>query len=102
VLLGLSRIGVIEEDVMKIFLDQRNCNCWDAACETHFGWHFLREEVTPVDCTVEVVDDGQSEITFLIKDRDGSDKVLVVDEKNWADAYESWRQAWEVQQSKVS
>lgn len=83
---------------MKIVLDRRTCNCWDPACETHFGWHFLREEITPVDCTVEIEEDGRPESTFLIKDRDGIDKVLVVNKENLADAYDSWRQAWEQQQ----
>jgi len=83
---------------MKIVLDRRSCNCWDAACETHFGWHFLRQEVTPVDCTIEVTEDGKDETTFLIKDRDGIDKVLVVDESNYAVAYDSWHLAWEKQQ----
>ncbi len=82
---------------MKIVLDQRSCQCWDAACETHFGWHFLRGEITPVDCTAEFVDDGRPEMTFVIKDRDGSDKVLVVDQENHDLAYDSWRQAWEQQ-----
>ena len=84
---------------MKIVLDRRSCNCWEPACETHFSWHFLREEITPVDCTVEITDDGQSETTFLILDRDGIDKTLVVSAGNWAEAYDSWRQAWELQQS---
>ena len=83
---------------MKIVLDRRNCSCWDAPCETHFGWHFLREEVTPVDCTAEMIEDGRSEITFLIKDRDGIDKLLVVNEENRPEAYDSWQQAWEKQQ----
>ena len=87
---------------MKIKLDRRSCNCWDAPCEAHFGWHFLRQEITPVDCTVEVTDDGQSQTTFLILDRDGIDKVLVVDETNRLEAYDSWRQAWEKQQSSNS
>ncbi len=84
---------------MKIVLDRRTCTCWEPACETHFGWHFLREEISPVDCTVEMVDDGQAETTFLIMDRDGIDKVLVVDSENWAEAYDSWRLAWERQQA---
>lgn len=83
---------------MKIVLDRRSCNCWDPACESHFGWHFLREEITPVDCTLEVVEDGQDARTFLIKDRDGQDKELVVDQDNWAQAYDSWLLAWEAQQ----
>ena len=83
---------------MKIVLDRRSCNCWDPACETHFAWHFLREEVTPVDCTIEMAEDGQAERTFLIRDRDGLDKILVVDQDNLADAYDSWLQAWEQQQ----
>ena len=83
---------------MKIVLDRRICNCWDAPCEAHFGWHFLGEEVRPVDCTVEISEDGKVERTFLIRDRDGSEKRLVVDEKNHALAYDSWLQAWEQQQ----
>ena len=85
---------------MKIILDRRNCQCYDQSCETHFGWHFLRGEVTPVDCTVEVLDDGRQEVTFLILDKDGTDKELVVSEENRAIAYDSWREAWEQQQAK--
>jgi hypothetical protein len=83
---------------MKIVLDRRSCNCWDPACETHFGWHFLRTEVTPVDCTTEISDDGKPATTFIILDRDGTDKFLVVDDSNRAEAYDSWRLAWEKQQ----
>ena len=82
---------------MKILLDRRTCNCWQAACESHFGWHFLREEVTPIDCTLEIINDGHAERTFIINDRDGIDKILVVGESNWADAYDSWQLAWEQQ-----
>lgn len=82
---------------MKVVLDRRSCNCWDAACETHFGWHFLREEMTPIDCVVEMIDDGKQDITFFIKDRDGADKTLIVNEKNRDEAYDSWQTAWEKQ-----
>jgi hypothetical protein len=85
---------------MKIVLDRRSCNCHEPACETHFGWHFLREEITPIDCVIEISDDGQEQITFFIMDRDGVDKILVVDESNRAEAYDSWLLAWEEQQSK--
>lgn len=84
---------------MRIVLDRRSCQCYDQACETHFGWHFLRDDVTPVDCTIEMVDDGQDEVTFLILDKDGTDKELVVDEQNRAEAYDSWRLVWEQQQA---
>lgn len=83
---------------MKIVLDRRSCNCHEPACETHFGWYFLREEITPIDCVIEISDDGQEQITFFIMDRDGVDKTLVVDESNRADAYDSWLLAWEEQQ----
>ena len=86
---------------MKIILDRRTCNCWQPACETHFGWHFLREEVTPIDCTVDILEDGKPVRTFIIKDRDGIDKELVVDDQNWAEAYDSWQLAWETQQSEA-
>jgi hypothetical protein len=42
-------------------------------------------------------DDGKEELTFLILDRDGVDKTLVVDKSNQAVAYDSWMQAWEQQ-----
>jgi len=85
---------------MKVVLDRRTCNCWDAACETHFGWHFLRGEITPVDCTAEVLEDGKEAITFIVHDRDGSVKTLVVDESNRDMAYDSWLRAWEQQAKK--
>ena len=85
---------------MKIVLDRRMCNCWDPACEAHFGWHFLRDEVDPIDCTVELVEDERPEKTFYIKDRDDTSKVLVVNQDNWAEAYDSWLLAWERQQAR--
>ncbi len=85
---------------MKVILDRRTCNCWDPACETHFGWHFLRGEITPVDCTAEVLDDGEEAITFIVNDRDGSVKTLVVDDSNRDMAYDFWLQAWEQQAKK--
>jgi hypothetical protein len=84
---------------MKIVLNRRTCNCWDAPCETHFGWHFLRDEITPVDCTAEVSEDGEPERTFYILDRDGTEKLLIVDENNRAEAYDSWLEAWQKQQA---
>lgn len=87
---------------MKITLDRRSCNCWDAACESHFGWHFLREEITPIDCTLEIIDDGNHMRTFFILDRDGINKTLVVDENNFGSAYDSWLLAWEEQQKAES
>lgn len=83
---------------MKITLDRRTCTCWDQACETHFAWHFLREEITPIDCTLEIIDDGKQARTFLIMDRGGIDRELVVDEGNWAEAYDSWLLAVEDQE----
>jgi hypothetical protein len=82
---------------MKIVLDRRSCNCYDQACETHFGWHFLRDEVTPVDCMIELVEDGSRDRVFLIKDKDGTEKELAVNAENWADAYDSWRLALDSQ-----
>jgi hypothetical protein len=82
---------------MRIILDRRSCQCWDPACEAHFGWHFLRDEVNPLDCTVEIIEDGKPERTFCIMDRDGVEKLLVVDDRNQDDAYDSWMQALEQQ-----
>lgn len=83
---------------MKITLDRRSCKCWQAACESHFGDHFLGDEIKPVDCLIQTEEDGQADITFLILDRDGIDKILVIDQENRADAIDSWQLAWEKQQ----
>jgi hypothetical protein len=84
---------------MKLTLDRRSCTCWQPACESHFGSHFLGEEITPIDCLIASEEDGKNELTFFILDRDGLDKVLVIDENNRADAIDSWQLAWEKQQS---
>ncbi len=80
---------------MKIYLDRRDCPTWAAPCETCFSSHYLGEEIEPNYCLVRTVDDGRVERTFVIKDRDGVDKVLVVDENNWADIHDSWMTIWE-------
>lgn len=80
---------------MIIRIDRRGCNVWQAACESHFAWHFLRQEVTPVDCVLEMIEDEQPVRLFLIHDRDGTEKVLRVDEGNLGEAYDSWQLAWE-------
>jgi hypothetical protein len=84
---------------MKIVLDLRVCKCWDAACAAHFSSHFLVDEKTPVDCVVEMIEDDDPQVTFQITDRDGTEKKLVVGQENYADAFDSWREAWEKQQA---
>ena len=76
---------------MKIKIDRRKCTCWSAACETCFSWHYLGDEVRPNYCLIDMEDDGKPERTFYIEDRDGVDKVLVVDEDNWAEVYDGWQ-----------
>lgn len=86
---------------MRIYMDRINCPCWLGACESSFGWrlmHLLEGEFLPGGCMVDAEEDGQISITFLIHDKDG-DKVLFVDEHNWADAYNSWHILWERQQT---
>ncbi len=83
---------------MKLILDRRSCACWQPACEAHFGNHFLGDEITPVDCLIQMEDDGKSEMTFLVLDRDGVDKLIVVDEDNRGETIDSWRSVWEKQQ----
>ena len=83
---------------MKIVLDRRTCTCWQPSCEAHFSTHFLGKEITPIECLINMQEDGQPELTFFIMDRDGVDKTLVVDESNRPDAVDSWRELWEKQQ----
>jgi hypothetical protein len=82
---------------MKIEIDRRGCNCWIASCETCFSWHYLGEQVLPNYCLLEITEEELPGRTFVIKDRDGSEKVLVVTEDNWAEAYDAWALELEVQ-----
>lgn len=80
---------------MKIYMDRTQCSCWLGACEASFGAKLLKARgagwnFEPGGCIVESVDDGHSQATFHIKDWDGS-KLLVLDERNWPDAFDSWQ-----------
>lgn len=82
---------------MKIYMDRTKCTCWQGSCEAGFGWrleHLLKGEALPGGCMYEFADDGKKWLTFLIHDHD-EDKVLRVDDKNWADAYDSWQLLWQ-------
>ena len=86
---------------MKIYMDRTQCTCWLAACESSFGAKLLKARQTgwnfePGGCIVESVEDGQVEATLYIKDWDGN-KLLVLDEGNWPDAFDSWQLFWEKQ-----
>jgi hypothetical protein len=63
------------------------------ACESCFGWHLdhlMENDFLPSTCTLEWDDECRDEITFFVHDKDGNDRTLVVNQENWADAYESW------------
>ena len=60
-----------EEVGMKITLDRGSCSCCIPACEALFGWHFLGKEITPADCTSEMLEDKENEIAFLSTVRGG-------------------------------
>ena len=50
-------------------------------------------------CVVEIEDEeNRDNITFFIKDRDGTEKQLEVNQENWPDAYDSWLLMYEKQQ----
>lgn len=84
---------------MKLILNRKVCNCWEAACESDFASKFLGPEILPTACVVAVEDDGKKELTFVIEDRDGSEKLFLVNELNLADAIDSWMGAYEKQQA---
>lgn len=45
-------------------------------------------ELHPANCMIETREDGAPTFTFHIHDEKG-DRVLVIDESNWTEAYES-------------
>ena len=83
---------------MKVYMDRKWCTCWQASCESTFGWKLLHNDFSPGGCVVKTVDDGEKDITVYIHDED-FDKVLFINEENWGDAYDSWLGLWESQQT---
>jgi hypothetical protein len=80
---------------MKVYLDRTNCKTWESPCESCFSSHYLGDEIEPNYCLVKIEDDHQPARTFIIEDRDGVEKILVVDENNWAAVHDSWMMTWE-------
>jgi hypothetical protein len=86
---------------MKIWLDRRVCDVWEATCESDFADKFLGGEILPAACTVAVAEeDDDTKIVFYILDRDGSEKEFVVDAGNRAAAIDSWIKAYAEQQAR--
>ena len=86
---------------MKIVLDRRVCDVWEAACEADFADKFLGDEVVPTACTVMLVeDDNKDVLTFHIRERDDTEKELIIDDSNIATAIDSWIRAYNEQQEK--
>jgi len=86
---------------MKIYMDRTQCSCWLGACESSFGAKLLKAKQAgwsfePGGCIVESMDDGHPGATLYIKDWDRN-KLLVLDEGNWPDAFDSWQLLWEKQ-----
>ena len=84
---------------MKVFLDRNHCNIHQAGCESCFGGRVevffggrpYGPEMDVAGCVMEIQDEEEREqVTFFIKDRDGSDKTMEVNKENWPDAYDSW------------
>lgn len=84
---------------MKVVLDRRYCNRWQASCEACFAGRLTQHNFDVADCALSVEDDAQPEISFKIFDRDGSVKHLVINAENAGDAYNSWLQLWKDQVS---
>ncbi len=83
---------------MKIWLDRRACSLWAAACESDFAEKFLGDEVLPTACTVMLMEeDDNDDIVFYIRDRDGKEKQLIVNDENLSEAMDSWIRAYAAQ-----
>ena len=81
---------------MKVYMDRLWCTCWQASCESTFGWKLLHRDFSPGGCVIKSVDDGHEDITVIIKDND-YDQTLIINDDNWVDAYDSWLNFYENQ-----
>lgn len=86
---------------MQIYLDRTKCVRWQAACESCFSSRLTLKEFEIADCAMAVVSDGSEDITFQIKDRDGSIKTLVITPEEEADASDSWLLLWEKKEAEA-
>ena len=93
---------------MKVYLDRNHCPVHQAACDSCFGGKIERVFSDPIrlddlyvtGCVIKLEEEENlDEITFYMKDRDGEDKVLIVNRENWPDAYNSWVDLYESQQT---
>jgi len=79
------------QTIMNITVNRQIYTCWQPVFEVHFGWHFIDEEIKPVEYLIDIDDGGKSETTFYVLDWDGSQKNLVIDKTDRADASDSWQ-----------
>lgn len=93
---------------MKVYLDRNHCSVYQAACDSCFGGkiEMVFSGVVNLDdfrvtgCALKLEEEEYlDEITFYMKDRDGKDKVLIVNRENWPEAYNSWVDLYEKQQA---
>lgn len=82
---------------MKVTLDRRLCTRWQASCESCFSTRLIQNNFDAADCGLHVEEDGRQPIEFRITDRDGSQKTLVVNSGNRAEAMDSWLLLWQQQ-----
>ena len=86
---------------MHVYLDRTKCIRWQAACESCFSSRLTLKEFDIADCAMAVINDGSENITFQIKDRDGTTKTLVITPEEEAEAWDSWLLLWENKQGKT-
>lgn len=95
---------------MKVYLDRNHCPVHQAACDSCFGGKIEMffsgvvnlDDFRVTGCVLKLEEEENlDEITFYMKDRDGEDKVLIVNQENWPDAYNSWVDLYEKQQANL-
>jgi hypothetical protein len=96
---------------MKVYLDRNHCGVHQAACDSCFGRR-IEVNFKPIEggldmdvagCVMDIEEEEKKEIvTFYLKDRDGKDKVLEVNQENWPEAYDSWLDLYEKQKMETN
>lgn len=74
---------------MKVYMDRRGCNVWEAPCESDLSWH-IDHGTYCTACTLKTVEDQSKDVTLIIIDKDDSEKILVVTEENKGEVMDSW------------
>lgn len=66
---------------MKIYIDRNHCDACQSYCDRHVAKYVRFPEGEDRPCIQKLEEDGAVELTLVVRDHDGKEITLVLDEK---------------------